>query len=474
MLKPRALRSFVLRNWLVAWCWLFPVLAANAQYLDLLKRVPGEANAVMLIDASKLFASPLAQKQEWRQKRDADYAARPLSIPPQATQILRAASIDLQSRAAAWEIMLLKAEKFPALADIARRERGFVDNVANTKVVWSPRGAYALSLGQDTLGILFPPNRQFLSRWIKQPSGRIAPYLLAASESMKSTDAQIVLAIDLEDAILQSQAATWLANQEFTKQAAGNPTELAELLAGLRGIKFEVVVNDAAWGRLQLDFSADPALLAPVAQPLVSAALKRIGAELEDLSDWQVTKKEQSLSLHGKFSTGGILRLGSLFEMPAIDLESADNTELTMPQATLNHFKAVDQLLKNLLDQKQDTVTMGQLAVWIQQYAKRIDRLPLSNVDPAMQAFSAGVAEDLRAIATGVKTGNINEGIRTASVYDTYDGYYGYRNVDGERRSIRAEERGTAALNAVQLSDRIHAETARIRQEMTEKYKINF
>ena len=166
-------------------------------------------------------------------------------------------------------------------------------------------------------------------------------------------------------------------------------------------------------------------------------------------TDWTVAQKDKSVTLHGQFSNSGLMRLSSLFDLPAVDLDTEQQAAESTPLATLNHYKAVDKLLKDLLVQKPDAVTIGQYAVWVQQYSKRIDRLSLANVDPEMQAFSTGVANDLRQIATELKRGGINTSIRQSGTYETnntYDGYYGTRNVGAERRAIQAEETGQSAL----------------------------
>jgi hypothetical protein len=80
-----------------------------------------------------------------------------------------------------------------------------------------------------------------------------------------------------------------------------------------------------------------------------------------------------------------------------------------------------------------------------------------------------------------VKGSGIRSGVRSANTYATsdygwggYDGYYGNRAVDSERRAIRAQERGSSALTSSQIADKIRAETSRVRRLMTERYKVEF
>jgi hypothetical protein len=300
---------------------------------------------------------------------------------------------------------------------------------------------------------------------------------------MAATDAQVLLAIDLADTVDPQQARQLLAGVAGS-QTSSDPDALVGVVQSLRGAKFEIVLKDKAWGRLMLDFGADPAPLAPAIKSLVTATLAHHGAALEDLADWNVEVRDKSIALHGQLGESSLMRLGSLFEAPAIELEGAEEVvDAGDPKlyATQNHFKAVTRLLDDLVAQKRDAKTYGQLGTWCEQYAKRIDRLPLVNVDPDVQQYSAGVAEDLRQIALSVKGAGIRSGMQTAGLdsaggygWGTYDGYYGMRQVESQRSSIRAQERGTSMLDSSQLAARIRADTGKMRQVMSQRYKVEF
>jgi hypothetical protein len=459
----------------------FTVQSAQADFPELLRRVPAEANAIMLIDADRLFASPMAVREGWKKKQLAEFAERPLAIPPQATKIIRAAHVDLQSDEAQWELVLIEQPTVRSVDEVAKREKGYVDKIANTKVVWSPRGAYAVGLGKGTLGLLFPANRQFLARWLKTPPGKISDYLLAAGRSMAAAEPQLLLALDLEDAIDPEQLRAALKTSKTVAAAKGDTEALAAVLEDVRGVKFEIVFKDKPWGRLMLEFNHDPAALVGICKPVVTEILDRHGMELDDIQNWSVKHNETSIALHGELSASGLLRFGSLFELPSIELDPSEEPVVAdKPQlyATQNHFKAVGKLLDDLFAQKKDAKTLGQLAMWTDQYAKRIDRLPLVNVDPDMTKYSAGVADDLRQISSSIKGSGIRSGVQSANTNAAYGGgtynYYGARAADAEQMANRARERGTSALTASQISDQIRADTSRVRRQMTERYKVEF
>jgi hypothetical protein len=48
------------------------------------------------------------------------------------------------------------------------------------------------------------------------------------------------------------------------------------------------------------------------------------------------------------------------------------------------------------------------------------------------------------------------------------------RNVDAERRAIRAQERATGATSARGIAQELENSLARVRQDMTQRYQVEF
>src|SRR5262249_25078543 len=157
-----------------------------------------------------------------------------------------------------------------------------------------------------------------------------------------------------------ARARAMLQDSSVVRDAKRDPTLLAKILESMRGVKFEIVFKSKAWGRLMLEFGDDPAALVDVARPLVIETLRQQGAALEDIERWSVAHDGKTISLHGELSPSGLLRLGSLFELPSIELDKSEETvdaKNPMLYATQNHFKAVLKLLDDLLAQKRDAKT---------------------------------------------------------------------------------------------------------------------
>ena len=467
--------------WAAAWNLTAPV---RADFADMLRRVPGDANVLVLIDAEQIFASPFAQREGWRGKREADYEARPLTFPPQTTKLIRAAQYDLDTHESKWQVAILEAASIPSLDRIAKKVQGHLDTVANSSAVWSPRGWYAFKVGDRALGVMFPANRQYLSRWMKAPPGRVSSYLFKATEA-RNPKSLLVLAIDLEDIVKPQQLEERL-QQYVSLQDAQNVGEIASAIATIAGVRLEVSIQNKAYGKLTLDFASNPAAIRDVAKPLVLETLSDAGLYIDDLEDWTASVGTKSVTLNGDLSRSALMRLSSLLELPSPPLDDtdrdADPVDAGDPKlyASQNYFKSIQTLLDDLLSKKKESKSLGHLAGFIDQYARRIDRLPLVNVDPDLQDYGLLVVQSLRQASTAFKGAGIRTGSRSAGVWGYNYDYYGNQirgnssAVSAERRAIGAEEKAEGVTAGVSLREQIAGETAKIRRLMTERYKVNF
>jgi hypothetical protein len=458
--------------------------AARADFADMLRRVPGDANVLVLIDAEQILASPLAKSEGWREKREADYQARPLTFPPQTTKLIRAAQFDMDTHESKWQVAILEAARIPSLDQIAKKVQGHLDNVANTSAVWSPRGWYAFKIGNQALGVVFPANRQYLSRWIKSPPGRVSSYLQKATEA-RNAKSLLLVAVDFDDVVQPQRLAEHLKKLDSLKDAK-NLEEIADTFATIQGVRFEVSIQNKAFGKLTLDFAKNPSALSKVAKPLVLEALGDAGLYIDDLEDWSASVDGKSVSLNGELSHSALMRMSSLLELPSPPLDDsgrdADQADSGNPKlyATQDYFKSIQTLVNDLLQEKNKAKSLGNYAAFVDQYARRIDQLPLLNVDPDMQDYGLFVVQALRQGSTSFKGAGVNTGARSAGVWGSNYDYYGNQisgsnsAVTSERRAIKAEEQAASVTTGLSLREQVAGATSKIRRLMTERYKVNF
>jgi hypothetical protein len=458
----------------------------RCEFPDMLRRVPQDANAIVFIDVERLLASPMAKEGKWKEKRSEEFANQPMSLPPTATKLVRAAHVNMDSGESAWQIAVIEAAKLRTLEALAERENGYVDTVAGTKAAWSPRGAYAIRLANNTVGLMFPANRQHLARWIKERPGTLAPYLAKAWDEMGASGPQMVVALDLEELVDPQDVSERLKTKESLQGSKVDLKELAATLATIKGVKFSVTIRDKATGKITVDLGKDASPLKDVGKPLLMEVLQDRGLALGDIEGWKSSVSRSAFAVEGDLSRSSLLRLSSVFEFPSLPLDESGRDEETVDAgdpklyATQSHYKAVVSLLNDLNEKRSEFQNPGHAAGWWETYAKRVSRLPVQNVDPDMLEYSARISELLRDGAEVGRSTGIREGVRRAQ--DSASGVTSGRLYDqsgnrlsaARRRAISAEERGAGATKGGEIRAEIQKETEAIRRMMTERYKVQF
>jgi len=266
---------------------------------------------------------------------------------------------------------------------------------------------------------------------------------------------------------------------------------------------------------VKIDWGVNPKPLAAIAKPLFLHVLERRGLSIEEFEDWKYEVKGKQVTLEGNFTASGLRRIFSTFDRPpgfqATPEEEKPTTtkvskEEQMGQASLAYYKSVQQLLKDLKGRKSQggTYTTGSIAQWCTNYARKINNLPLMNVDPEMIDYGTKTAQTLLQVAAALNGGNVQGGIdarNSAPVYNTYSNTnvygYGYRGgwfgggtvplgytnsaavvntlaTQAERDNIKANARAQSSKQARELFTNIDALTAEIRPKMVQKYQLEF
>ena len=86
----------------------------------LARRIPADANALVLIDVEKTVAAPLARKQGWAAKLESAYVERPIFLPPEAKKLVLGASLDTNNEfVGAWELAVMEMAEPISVRSIA-------------------------------------------------------------------------------------------------------------------------------------------------------------------------------------------------------------------------------------------------------------------------------------------------------------------------------------------------------------------
>ncbi len=480
---------------------------AGDEFQTLVNHVPRSANAIVLLDMEAAKNSPLGIKEDWKHRVENAFQSGLTRVPPQATRYALACQFDFEFMEPIWEAAICDANQQIDTAEIARRRSGTVDKIEGLSAVALPNDTYLVQFGPMTVATMAPANRQLVYRWIRDVRRAtplpLSPYLEKAARFSDTTGSQIIMAVDLDGVLSAERVGKYL--RSHPDLWSGDLGELTQLISGVQGVRIGVRVGEQMSGKIVVDLRGDASATAPFAKRLLLQVLSDRGAAIGDFDDWTAQVKGNEIGLAGKLTASGLRRLMSVVEAPPVDELTAGKPAQVSPgdlaaiqaKATLDHFRAVNGMFSDLRQDMRNAKTLASSTLYFDKYAKRIERLPILNVDEELLAYSAFVADQLRQASGSVKTMGIQTNVRQAqttgsSAYGDNYGYGGYRYgaygtyggraaamndikaTGSQRRVVAAEEKAVAATDVQQLRANIIAATTDIRRKMTKKYQIEF
>ena len=480
---------------------------AQGSFDDLLSRVPGDANTLIMVQVDKVRNSGFA-KSAGGVKEDTRAALHGHAFSREhVARVVLASELDLASLRPVWEIGLAATTKAPSASEIARIVGGRTERFGEIESVWLPVNAYLVLVEPRLVGIVSPADRQRVARWARKakakPPVALSPYLRHAASYPEAVGTEIIMALDLQDAVSPSRLRENLRQSQVLADRKVDADQLADLLASVQGITLGIRVLDRAVGKLRIDFGRDPAAMADFAKPLILEKLADLGAAIDDFQEWTVEVKDNTVYFGGTLSVDGLRRVLSIVEPPSPPLEAPETQptarspgEQLDPKAlpSLRHFQAVESLVDDVRRLKGGSSgktigSMSDYAFWVEKYARKIDELPILNVDGDLLDYSGAVASMFRAVAGNYRGAGIYAGTRSANpgvrpvgpyrggTYDRgygYGGYAGYTQGPSARTIAKRKGTASAAGNELQQMRSLEDATVKMRRLMTERYQIEF
>ena len=476
---------------------------------DLIAKIPADANAIIVLNVEGLSKTQRAKTEGWTARRDSENPRRAIIVPPDAKTIVVGSRLNMESNLESmWDIGLVASKSSVGINRIAQSERGYLDWIGASQAVWSPVGAYFALVDTNLLGMVSPSDRQFTARWLKWAKAAKTPVVssyLAGAAAKVGTKSQIVLALDLQDSVQQHRLQQALLSTEPVQKNNSLLKVWGDLFTTLQGISLSISVSNDINAEMRIDFKNDPSILQPHLKSLAIKALEKHGAYLSDIENWDFTVEGNSVVAKGELSTSGLRRIGSLVELPSTVYDdepaesestatktppSAEDVKKSVLQNSQAYFTSVTTLVEDLRKTLGDT--RDNHAVWFERYARKIDRLPILNVDEELLTYGQMVAETFRQIALVRRGTAIGAGVRKSQLYgNTYhpatgtntrvnyqgDGYYGVdsgRKDSSKRSQIDREAGAQAAKVRYESWNEIENATAEMRRTMTKKYGVEF
>ena len=487
-----------------------PSSTVLAQFETLLAKLPSDGNLLVTLNADQVFASGLATAEGWKQKYGDNYAESPMMLPPEATRFALASRLDPATLHPDWEAAVMTFENDLPMSAVARLLGGERDEIAGVEAVRTPKDSYVLKLGAGVFGVMRPADRQFVGRWARSSqlaSGPpLSPYLMKAGAYPDRVGTEVIMALDLTDAIGAAAIRKAMSASPVVSEAGVDVEAATEELLSLEGLTLGVRITDKATGSLKVDFAKPISVLKPIGKKLLLEVFEEAGVAIDEFYDWKLQETATGFRISGRLEESGLRRLFSFLEIDASVVDAAaPEADSAADGATIDPYASVEYyqgVYKHLRDLKMESgaKSYSSIAYWYEKYANRIDRMPILHVDPELLDYSASVVTQLRDCAmairgVAVRSNSRGAGVRgSASVgpganYNAYNNTYGYtvftgstyeqgkdaiRDADAQRRAINRQERAQGTASVQSIVEEIKQETSEIRRKMTAKHNLEF
>ncbi len=385
--------------------------AAENRFQELVNQVPWSANAVAILNMEKAKNSPMGQRENWKGQLEKAFEDGVARVPPHATRFILASQIDLESFEPVWEAAVMDFDQAMPLDEIAKVRGGDLEMIEGVRAIVRPGGTFILQGDPKMASAIGPVDRQAVVRWLRQSHGQspavLSPYLQQAATYSDQAGSEIIMVIDLDGALSSERVAKYLeGKKELLNQWKADYRELARMLSAVTGVRIGVKLGTTASAKVVVDLRVDASAISAFAKPLLLEVLADRGLWIEDLNSWKAEVKGREVSLAGSLSKDGLRRLLTLLQPPAQADSATDSPQPTSPgelstlqlKASQAHFKAVTAMFNDLKQDTRSSKSISQTQLWFDKYAKRIERLPILNVDKELVDYSGWVAQELRSI----------------------------------------------------------------------------
>ncbi len=499
----------------------FPLTALAAKFSGLVDRIPAHANTLILINVDQLHATPLAKEEGWREDHNRQFEAGFTMVPPESSRVVLASNTDLEFFQPIWDAAIVEVDYDVSIPKFASKRGGTVDKIEGRDAAVLADDTYVVKFGPKLVGAMSPANRQLATRWLRfayaDSDKKVSPYLKEAIHYADNVGTPIIMAIDLDNALSPGAVRARLDSLESLKDIDVDVDKLVAGISSARGATLGVTVKERAYGKLKIDFGQEVPLDPEHAKALILEVLAHRGAMIDEMYEWTPEVNGKQISLEGPLYASGLRRLSSVLEPPEALQEARQQAAEQTPEeaneslvvvSSQHYFKSVVSLTDDLRDKSPSGgfKTAGQKGMWYGKYAKKIDRLPMANVDTELLDFGSYVSSALRGAQQSMQSVGAQTRAREVNVrvpeqyvnsawtgnrwgrYGAYGGggwYGGYtteyytpqeeRNMQQrELTTIRTEERVRGYGEANNIMVEVDNATADIRRRMTEKYQVDF
>lgn len=391
---------------------------------ELLSISPDDANSIVVVHMHKLIASPLGQQQGWAERQHDAYLNGTFAIPPWVRTLVRSSHVRPEAFGGDWTSFAVHHPDGFEMQTVAHRWSSEVQSIARHPVVYAAkRNGYFVDFGpagKKVLGGLAPASRQQVAKWIEDVADRTQPelsgYLVSSAEA---GDAQIILAIDLDEMLDPVQIRYRLSGTKSLEDRNRERIELTLDLQSLQGIRMEIEIGTEMQARIRFDFQRSVGEEARFVKELLIEYLNDAGAALDELNSAEVTIADKQATLTFVLTQDSLERILSLVTASAPP--SAAGLATTTPQppepggssavdqdASLRYYRAVNRNVDSMEKAYRRINNYRQTARWHDTYAQRIEELSITGVDPELLDYGQKMSSLLRALGASLRGMGVN------------------------------------------------------------------
>jgi hypothetical protein len=377
-----------------------------AAEIDPLVAVPGSCNAVAVVQMRALVNSAMGKKGKWFEEARRAYAEGLLSGPPWVKEIVQATTVASATRSEPVTYSIYMMDRPSFIGDIAKHELAPVEKIAGHGAVASPRNVYFVQLAPGLVGAVQPANRQAISEWVRaldeKQSVPIAP---ALGDALRSGDGeQVTVVVNLKGMLNSRYVLNWIVGTPKLR-TTDDLEMLAKVLSSLKTARLSVRVSDGIVADLNLEFESPIGKHAQAIEKAVAQWLDDAGARPQVLAAAKTRVSGHSLTFEVPLDVAGLRRLLSLVQSPHVQPKEARGEEVRRPNAVAStaYYNKVCDLLNSLLHKNVNAAEYQKTALWHEQFARKIEGLSTTGVDPSLVRWGRDVIKELIALARSLR-----------------------------------------------------------------------
>lgn len=400
--------------------------------LELSRLLPGDANTISVVRVARILDSERAREEGWKETSNEKFLAGTSQIPPWVNNLVIGSLVRPELHEQVWSTGLLDLPPAVTMERIARREESRVEELAGLRSVRSQRDAFLVEIESGTLGVRTPAVRQEAARWARSAAdgktGFLSEYLQAAVKQQ----ADIVHAIDLAHTSDVRGVQRYLEDHGLVPDDVVARVDLPRLLSSLQGASFFVTIEESTSARVVLHFGRDVAGSETEIANVFRHIVDDMHLSLDEFASADVTAQSKTITLSMELSDESLRQVLSLITSPPPSHDVPDETSHPEPApkkeavsrvenelaASQRYYQSVSQVIDDI-DRINRSNRSSRSATWLDNFARRIDHLPVAGVDRELLGFGRRTSERVRALAASLRgqTVQVNADQQTL-VYD--------------------------------------------------------